>query len=384
MAKVFSTDSCYGAPVIRVVCAPNAFKGTLSALDAAAAMATGVADAGGIAVAVPMADGGDGTMAVLVQASGGWISEHVVSGPLGEPVSARIGWLDATTAVVEMAEASGLRLLPNDQRRPLAATSLGTGELLAAALDAGATSVIVGVGGSASTDGGAGLLIALGVRPIAADGAAVGSRGGAELERIDRIGHTAKWGLGGRRVSVACDVQNPLLGPRGSAPVFAPQKGAGPDQVAVLERGLCQWAAVVVRDLAPERANLAERPMTGAAGGAAFGLSALGAELVDGAALVADAVGLTAALVGADLCLTGEGCFDATTKEGKAPAEVILRARAADVPCRILAGRIEGDVPAGISAIAIGAGLPLEEAMEDAAPLLRRATALAVRAHLNQ
>lgn len=323
-----------------MLCAPNAFKGTLTAQAAAAAMAAGVRAAGAEAVEVPVADGGDGTLDVLLAAAGpsGRLTEHEVTGPLGASVRARLGWLDDTTAVVEMAEAAGLRLLGDGRPDALAATSRGAGELITAALEGGARRVVVGVGGSATTDGGMGMLEALGARFLDASGAELLPGGGAltRLERVDLGGLEPR--LRGATLSVAADVRNPLSGPDGAAYVFAPQKGATESEVAVLDAGLTRLAAVAERDLGA--AGLADRPGTGAAGGAAFALALLGAELVAGAALVCDLVGLDAALPGCALVLTGEGRLDAQTSFGKAPAEVAERARRAGVPCAVIAGSV--------------------------------------------
>ena len=302
-------------------------------------MALGVIDAGANARAVPVADGGDGTLDVLLAAAGGGvITVHRVAGPLGTPAQARLGWLDKRTAVVELAEASGLRLLRGRGLAALVATTRGTGELVALAIDAGAERVIVGVGGSASTDGGAGLLRALGTRLVDGGGREI-DEGGAALERLERIELDAvRVRLRGARVQVAVDVANPLLGPDGAASVFAPQKGASPADVAVLEGGLARFAAIAERDL--DAVGLAATPGTGAAGGAAYGLALAGASLLPGAPLICDEVRLDAALQGAALVLTGEGRLDSQTAAGKAPDEVAKRARAAGVPCVAIAGSV--------------------------------------------
>jgi len=362
---------------LRAVCAPNAFKGALGAREAAAAMAAGVVDAGGLAVAVPVADGGDGTLDVLLDAVPGSRAEAVpVHGPLGETVSARLGWLDAATAVIEMAEAAGLRLLPPGTLDPMRASTYGVGELVRTALDGGARRLVVGVGGSASTDGGAGLCTALGARLLDASGEELPPGGGGllHLARVDLAGLDPR--LRDCRIEVAVDVRNPLLGPRGAAAVFAPQKGASPEQVADLERGLARWAATLG---AP--ASMRQQPGMGAAGGSAFGLAAVcGATLVPGAPLVCDLAGLDAALLGADLVLTGEGRLDASTAEGKAPAEVARRAAGLGIPCAVLAGSVEPPVdPLYAEAVAISEGLPPEVALPRTAELLRARAADVVR-----
>lgn len=353
-------------------------------------MALGAADTGARGVRAPVADGGDGTLDVVLESTpAARVTRHQVSGPLGAPVSARLGWLDAATALVEMAEASGLRLLRPTELDALNATSRGTGELIRAALDGGAARVIVGVGGSATTDGGAGALQALGARLLDARGDELGPGGAALLD-------LAAFDLGTldprlRRVAleVAVDVRNPLLGPDGAAPVFAPQKGASPAGVATLAVALARLVAVAAREDeqggsaqgpsirgAPQ---LAATPGAGAAGGAAFGLALAGARIVAGAPLVCDLIGLDGVLREADLVLTGEGRVDAQTAWGKAPSEVARRAAAAQISCIAIAGQLS-DVPAGmftatISLEEIAAG---EDTVERAAQLLRRAAALAV------
>jgi glycerate 2-kinase len=393
-----------------------------------------------VAVEVPVADGGDGTLDVLLRASpGSRVERVVVHGPLGAPVEARLGWLGDGSAVVELAEASGLRLLgASGGLDAMRASTFGVGELLRAALDGGARRIVVGVGGSASTDGGAGLAVALGARLLDAGGAELPLGGGAlgRLASVDLAGLDAR--LAACRIEVAVDVRSPLLGPRGAAAVFGPQKGASGEQVVELERGLARWALQLghpapldignseqlgipashetfdgrqadVRASPPKRPSdfvprrtqnpgadarpqpaprepLAAQPGTGAAGGAAFGLAAVcGATLLPGAALVCDLVRLDGALRDAALVLTGEGRLDSSTSEGKAPAEVARRAHAAGVPCIALAGSVE--LPAAeiySEAIAVGAGLTLDESRTRAAELLRTTTAEIVRRHLRR
>ena len=376
-----------------VVCAPNAFKGALSAADAAAAMATGVREAGFVAVEVPVADGGDGTLDVLLASA---VAPRVdvvrVTGPLGAPLDARLGWLAPGQAVVEMAEAAGLRLVPPADRDALGATTHGVGELIRAALDGGARRVVVGVGGSATTDGGSGALAALGVRFLDARGEKLPPGGGALrwLANVDARGLDPR--VRECRIEVAVDVRSPLLGPAGAAAVFGPQKGALPEEWGLLETGLARFVAVL-DELAAVGAGgtdaerragwasaIAAQPGAGAAGGCAFGLAAVcGATLVPGGALVCDLVGLDAALDGAALVLTGEGRLDSSTAAGKAPAEVARRAAVAGLPCVALTGSVEQPAPpAYAEAVAIGEGLPLEEAMARTPELLRAAAAAVV------
>jgi glycerate kinase len=337
----------------------------------------------------PVADGGDGTLDTLLAAGAGAGAEPrvetlLVAGPLGDPVSAQLGFIDGRTAVVELAEAAGLRLCTG-RLEPLRASTRGVGQLLGAALDAGAERVIIGVGGSASTDGGAGLCAALGAELRDVDGNAVADGGGA-LARLAALDVALlQRRLAGCQIEAAVDVLAPLLGSGGAARVFAPQKGASPADVALLEAGLERWAEVVERDLGVDP-GLRELPGAGAGGGCGYGLAAVcGASLVPGASLVCDVVGLDAALHGADLVLTGEGRLDASTAAGKAPAEVARRARRAGVPCIVLAGSVTPPVDAAYSeAVAIAGGLATAEAMGRAADLLESATRWVCQRFLNE
>lgn len=325
------------------VCAPNAFKGTLSARAAAKALALGVRDAGARAVELPVADGGDGTLDVLLEARpASKVIRHLVTGPAGRPVTARLGLLDATTAVVELAEASGLRLVARAEINPLHATSRGTGELIRRAIDAGSTRIVVGVGGSACTDGGAGMLQALGVRLLDAHGAEIGP-GGIGLEDLTTIdlSDVHRW-LGSCSIDVACDIRSPLLGTEGSARLFAAQKGATPAEVERLERAL-EHLALVARGL--PSGDVAGLPGAGAAGGCGFALALIGASLLPGAALVCDVVGLDAALSNASVAITGEGRLDGQTRFGKAPAEVAARAKRWGIPCVAVCGSVAERLP---------------------------------------
>ncbi|MFN2452144.1 MAG: glycerate kinase [Candidatus Dormibacteria bacterium] len=374
---------------MRVLCAPNAFKGSLDALGAAAAMARGVALAHGEAVQLPVADGGDGTMDVLLAAAGtaAATEEAEVSGPApGQRLTARLGWLDGTArqrrrAVVDLAEACGLRRWPAGL--PLdagSASSRGAGELVARAVAAGASSILVGVGGSASTDGGTGLLAALGLGLIDAEGDPLPA-GGIALARLARLEvGELRSRLEQVEIEVLCDVDAPLVGPRGAATVFGPQKGAGPEMVPALDAALARLAATAERD-AGVPAAMRMHAGAGAAGGCGYGLMALaGARLVPGATRVADAVGLDGALATVDLVLTGEGRLDGSTAAGKAPAEVARRAAAVGVPCVVLAGAVEGPSPAGVvEAVAIGAGLTLEVSQRRTSELLQAAAGATVR-----
>lgn len=321
--------------VVRIVVAPDSFKGSLSADRAAAAMGDGVVRAvpGADVVLRPVADGGEGTVAAALRA-GYRPRTALVTGPDGRPVEAVLAVRDAT-AVLELATASGLGLL--DPPAPTTATTRGVGELVRHALDAGAHRIVLGIGGSATTDGGAGMLQALGVRLLDARGAEVPPGGGglADLDRIDASELDPR--LTQVEFVVASDVDNPLTGPAGAAHVFGPQKGASSGQVAQLDAALTRYAAVLLRDLG---ADVASTPGAGGAGGTAAGALAVGARLVSGAELVCDLVELSGALAGAELVLTGEGSFDEQTLRGKAPAEVARRAREVGVRCVVLAGRV--------------------------------------------
>ncbi|WP_460548608.1 glycerate kinase [Geodermatophilus aquaeductus] len=347
---------------MRIVVATDSFKGTLTAAEASDAVARGLLRARPDAEVLtrPVADGGEGTVAAAVRAGARPVT-RTVSGPDGRPVRAVFA-VDGSTAVVELAAAAGLGLLAGPA--PTTATTRGVGELLLAALDAGARRIVLGLGGSASTDAGAGLLQALGVRLLDAAGRDVppGGAGLAVLDRIDARARDPR--LRDVTVEVATDVDNPLTGPDGAAAVYGPQKGATPEQVAALDAALQRFAAVVRRDLGTE---LEGRPAMGAAGGTAAGVAAvLPCSVASGAELVADLVGLDAALAGTDLAVTGEGSLDAQSLRGKAPAVVAARARAAGVPCVGLAGRVGLD-PDALAA----AGFTAAHAMTEVAGLAR-------------
>jgi glycerate 2-kinase len=374
---------------IKVVVAPDKFKGSLSAPDAALAMARGVRAAAPSAAVdeVPMADGGEGTVEALVAATGGSFREAVVSGPLGEPVRARFGLLgDGRTAALAMADASGLGLVPRDRRDPSRTSTRGTGELLLAAVAAGARRVILGIGGSATNDGGAGLAQALGFALLDADGRELGPGGGA-LDRLDRIDPSRRdRRLDGVEVAVACDVDNPLCGPSGASAVYGPQKGADPAMVEVLDRNLDRLARVVERDLG---VAIRDVPGAGAAGGLGGGLVAFASgRLEPGVSLVIRAVGLEGRLRGADLCLTGEGALDGSSAFGKTAVGVARLARSLGVPTIALAGTIGAGAEAvlgqGIDAYfsLCDGPMSLDDALAHAGPLLERAASQAVRAFL--
>lgn len=374
---------------MKIVLAPNALKGCLTATRAAEAMARGVARACPNAhiARVPVADGGDGLADVLLDALHGEARIATVTGPLGDPVRASFCHVASRRlAAVEMAAASGLALLSEARRNPLLTTTRGTGELIAAALDLGITHLIVGIGGSATNEGGIGMAAALGARFMDAEGVPVEPVGGAlaAIRRIDLGGLDSR--LADIRIEAICDVDNPLLGERGATRVYGPQKGATPEQVRTLDAGLANLAAVIERDLG---LDVRELPGAGAAGGLGAGLKAfLGAELRRGVDLVLDLVGLDEHLCGADLVLTAEGRIDFQTAFGKAPAGVGTRARAFGVPCFAIAGGIGGGLESlherGIDAIFSLCPEPvsLEQAMAAGDEFLAAATEQAVRAFL--
>ncbi|MGE5589182.1 MAG: glycerate kinase [Bacillota bacterium] len=371
---------------MRVVVAPDSFKGSLSAVEAAEAMAGGVRAAVPEAevVAVPMADGGEGTVAAMVAGTGGRLVTRTVTGPLGRPVEAQFGLLgDGETAVIEMAAASGLLLAPPAERDPLITTTFGTGELIRAALDMGCRRLLVGIGGSATNDGGVGMLQALGGRVLTRDGRDVGPGGGAlaEADRIDISGLDPR--LRALDLQVACDVDNPLCGHRGASAVYGPQKGATPEMVDELDRNLGHLADLVRRDLGRD---VAETPGAGAAGGLGFGMLAfLDARLAPGVQVVMDTLRLDEVLAGASLVITGEGRTDGQTLAGKVPMGVAGRASRHGVPAVVISGAVAPGAEAlhqhnvaALLSIAPGP-LSLEEAIAQAGALLARAAEEAMR-----
>lgn len=329
---------------MRVVVAPDKFKGTLDAPAVAGALAAGwrLGDRRAEVEEVPVADGGDGTLETLVAALGGEIRRSRVTGPLGDPVDAPYGLARAPgglTAVVEMARASGLALLAEARRDPLRATTRGTGELILAAAAHRPARLLVCIGGSATNDAGAGMAQALGVRLLDHGGSDL-PPGGAALERLARIDLSGlDPSVRSIEVVVACDVDNPLTGPHGASAVYGPQKGATPDDVARLDRALGHFAAVVHRDLG---IDLRKVPGAGAAGGLGAGLVAfLGARLRPGFEMVAEALDLPGRLARADVAVTGEGRFDRQSSRGKAPAGVLALAREARCRSVLVAGQVE-------------------------------------------
>lgn len=363
---------------MKIVIAPDSFKESLSSRQVAEQIEAGIRDILPQAetVKLPIADGGEGTIEALVAATGGRIVATEVTGPLGQPVKAVYGVCgDQQTAVIEMAAASGLVLVPKEQRNPLLTTSFGTGELIRSALDAGYRNLVIGIGGSATNDAGVGMLQALGARFLDAQGGEIGF-GGAALARLKRIDVSAlDPRLHDCRIEVACDVTNPLTGSTGAAAVFGPQKGATPEMVAELDKALAHFAAIVQSDLGRD---IEQQPGAGAAGGMGAGLMAfLDAELRPGVAIVIEHIGLEEILAGADLVVTGEGRIDGQSVYGKAPIGVARIAQQQGVPVIALAGSLgegyEEVFSCGISALfsVVPGPCDLEAALEHAAVNVR-------------
>jgi glycerate kinase len=324
---------------MRVVVAPDKFKGSATAAQVAATMAAGLRRVRpDLDIAeVPVADGGDGTVAAAL-AAGFTPVRLTAEGPVGVPVETTFA-VRRGTAVIEMADVAGLRRLPVSGPEPLIASTFGVGQVIGAALDAGAGTIVLGIGGSATTDGGAGMVQALGVRLTDEQGNNLRQGGAAlaGLSAIDSSGLDQR--IAATEVLVASDVNNPLLGPSGAAAVFGPQKGANTSDIAVLEEGLARWAAMT--SVAIGR-DVAAVPGAGAAGGTGFAaLAYFGGRLVPGAELMLDLTGFMAALDGADLVITGEGNLDRQTLGGKAPVGVARAAAARGVPVLVVAGRVE-------------------------------------------
>jgi len=320
---------------MRVLLAPDKFKGSLTAAQVAAAVGAGISSVRPEAslVTVPVADGGDGTVAAA-RAAGFEEVPVRASGPTGQLVGT--SWArSGPRAVIELADVSGLARLVDGRLAPMDASSRGTGEVVAAAIDAGCTEVVLGIGGSACTDGGAGLVRALGARLLDVDGAEIGEGGGA-LARVARI-DLSGLRVDGARVTVACDVDNPLTGPAGAAAVYGPQKGATAEQVRKLDAALDRWASVVADATGEDHRDARG---AGAAGGVGFAaIALLGAELRPGIELILELTCFHEALSEVDLVVTGEGALDTQTLHGKAPAGVAAAARASGVPVVAVCGR---------------------------------------------
>ena len=371
---------------LRIVIAPQAFKHSIGAHAAAAAIQRGIRSAipDAETTLIPVADGGDGTLAALIDTTGGQFHQATVTGPLGDPLAAQWGVMgDGQTAVIEMALASGLALIPDDRRDPRRATTYGAGQLMQAALDAGYTRIIVGLGGSATNDGGAGMAAALGVRFRDASGNDL-PPGGAALANLAHIDTSALHpGLADATIIGATDVTNPLCGDTGASAIFGPQKGATPEMVAELDACLSNFAAVVKSDLG---IDVLDTPGSGAAGGLGAGLIAFaGAELRSGIDMVCDVLDFDQHAAGADLVITGEGRADRSTAFDKAPVGIARRAQSFGVPTILLAGSLGPGYDLlyehGINAILPVQEEPatLEYSLQNGAELLERAAERALR-----
>lgn len=330
---------------MKIIIACDSFKGSLSAVQVCQSIERGVkkADPHIHTVNMPVSDGGEGLVEVMASAAGGSSVKDQVKDPLGREIEAEYALINSgTAAVIEMAAASGLPLLTADERNPLAASTFGTGQLIRSALDMGVGSIIVGIGGSATVDGGTGMAAALGAEFLGENGEPVEPRGGT-LEHISRISmENIDPRLEHVDIKVACDVDNPLTGEQGAARVFGPQKGASPDMAVQLERGLKNLAERIRQDLGTD---IEQEPGSGAAGGLGGGLMAFaGGTLGSGIDLVLDAIGFDRDAEDADLVITGEGKIDTQTLFGKGPAGVSLRARRSGCPSIAIGGSLEGDL----------------------------------------
>lgn len=370
---------------MKIVVAPDSFKGSASAVQVGEAIAAGLRKVWPQAAVdvIPLADGGQGTVEAMVRATGGETRTVRVTGPLGEPVDAKYGVLPDGTVVIEMAQASGLTLVEPARRNPLLTTTYGTGELIKHALDSGARSIIVGIGGSATNDGGAGMAQALGVKLYDAEGKEIGF-GGGELMKVHCVDLSGLHpGVRTASIVVACDVDNPLCGPTGASATYGPQKGATPEMVEQLDRALAHFADVVEAKVGKSFRNV---PGAGAAGGLGFGLMAfLGARLEPGIKIVAAATRLEERVRQADLVFTGEGQTDWQTAHGKTVAGVASIARLWKVPVVVISGGLgkgyESLYDRGVAAMLsiVPGPMGVNEAMAQAVPLIEAAAERAAR-----
>ena len=374
---------------MKIVIAPDGFKGNLSALQVAQAIDKGIRRVvpNVVTAITPMADGGEGTVQALVDATGGEIMATGVTDPLGGHVIAHWGFLsDKVTGVIEMAAASGLPLVSPEKRNPLLTTTYGTGELILAAVESGCRKLIIGIGGSATNDGGAGMAQALGAQLLDSKGVAL-PFGGAALAKLESIGVTTlDPRLGDCEVLIASDVTNPLCGAQGASAVYGPQKGATPKMVAQLDAALAHYADVIQRDLGVEVKNI---PGAGAAGGLGAGLIAfLKAKVIPGIDVVIQATNLVEHLKDADLVFTGEGRIDSQTARGKVPTGVAKRAKEFGLPVIAIAGEVADDYRVvyqhGIDAVlGIAPGpISLKQSMAEAERLITDTAECAIRLFL--
>jgi glycerate kinase len=371
---------------VKIVIAPQAFKGSLDAYHVAQAIARGTRQVFSDAelVVLPVADGGEGTVRALVQASGGRTITTRVSGPLENPINATWGLLgDGDTAVIEMAAASGLPLIRRDQRNPMRTTTYGTGELIRHAVDHGVHKLIIGIGGSATNDGGAGMAHALGVRFLDARGQEL-RLGGGKLRYLESIDATAlDPRLESVEVLVACDVNNVLAGPNGASHVYGPQKGADPAMIEELDHALERYAEILRRDVGKDVGDV---PGSGAAGGLGAGLMAfLNAHLKPGVEIVFEALQLESRIHGADLVITGEGRMDEQDLYGKAPMEVAKLAHRLSIPCIAVVGSTGRDYHVvydhGLDAVigTVNRPMPMDRAVAESSRLIAEAAMRACR-----
>jgi len=371
---------------VKVVIAPQGFKGSLDAIRVAKAIDTGVKRAlpGVVTIVKPMADGGEGTVKALISARGGEIIKTRVTGPLDNKVLAAWGiFPDGMTAVIEMAAASGITLVPPGKPNPLKATTYGTGELILAALKRGCRKMIVGLGGSATNDGGAGMAQALGARLLDKNNKDLPPGGAAliNLHHIDISGIDSR--IANSEILAATDVTNPLCGLKGASSVYGPQKGATPEMVTLLDTALKHYAAVIKKELG---IDVRDVPGAGAAGGLGAGLLAFaGAKIVSGIEMVIEASALAEELRDADLIITGEGRLDRQSAYGKVPAGVAIRAKQADVPVIAITGSLgpgyESIYRLGVDSVMVVANGPLslEESMSNVGTLITDAAERAVK-----
>lgn len=362
---------------MRILIAPDSFKNALSALEVAKSLKSGLQKIFSDAEfeILPMADGGEGTVEALIDATGGQIIKTPVHDPLMRPIESSFGITgDGVTAVIEMASASGIQLITSGERNPWITTTFGTGELIRAALDKGCRDIILGIGGSATNDGGMGMAAALGVKFLNNAGTSVGTGGGylGEVARIDISGLDER--IRDTTIMVACDVTNPLTGPEGAAHVYGPQKGADPDMVKNLDSNLKQFSGLITEQLGKE---VGEIPGAGAAGGLGAGLIAfLDGELAKGVSIIADRTGLDAKAAKADIVITGEGGIDFQTQFGKTPYGVAQVAKKHGKPVIAVAGTVGKGVEElynkGIDVVIsiLDKPLSLNEAIQETATLL--------------
>ncbi|KJF99420.1 glycerate kinase [Photobacterium leiognathi] len=359
---------------MKIIIAPDSYKESLTAMEVATAIENGFRQVIPNAeyIKLPMADGGEGTVQSLVDASNGTIIEHSVTGPLGEQVNGFFGLMgDDKTAIIEMAAASGLHLVSLELRNPMLTTSFGTGELILAALDKGVEHIIVGIGGSATNDGGIGMAQALGVRFLDENNKQI-SYGGGALDRLHRIDiSNIDPRLVSVKLEVACDVDNPLCGEKGASQVFGPQKGATPEMVTQLDNSLAHYAEIIKRDLGKDVKDMAGAGAAGGMGAALLGL--FNAQLRPGIEIVMDAVNLADVLQDADLVITGEGRIDSQTIHGKTPIGVARTAKRFNKPVIGIAGSLSSDCNVvhehGIDAVfsVVPRSVSLAEALAEAA-----------------